>query len=258
MTLASWAGRAQELLDRVDPRYTRCRLDVPIDRCVHYAGFRYGGEDYNVYETYLRDLQSGPVRDARRRLVDFLRHYRPRHMAEALGIGSLERAYPIWEYPWRYPRGSRGWRDAPNDCPDIVTHFAEEGVLTHRIDEEFFWLERALERMRREGYRTERACVSALRLRFDGGGVSYLLLDGNHRVAALSSLGHRTVRVRLRAGADVIAGAAADWPGVRSGRFTRADAVAIMDAYRNGNRRPRTHEEPARFLGPAGWSELYA
>ena len=133
------------------------------------------------------------LRQARRRFIDFLRHYRPRHFADALGI-SLSRPLPLWVYPWDgAPPGdlhTHGWRDTPDDCPDILTHFSPLGIPSVRIDEEFMWLERSIRSISEHGYRaTEFGPAHALELRRHDHTSAYLLLDGNHRAGALVALG---------------------------------------------------------------------
>lgn len=227
--------------------------EVDISACVHYCGFRYGGGTYHPYESYIRDLIGGAsVQRARSRLVDFLRHYRPHHFAEALGC-ELSREYPLWSHPWKRRLPRPAWLDRPEDCPDILTHFSPKGILSSRIDEECGWLERALKRMREEGYRPDKfRHVVGVELEPADGPSTFLLTDGNHRVAALSALGE--VRVKLQhpmlepvaREKDV-----ASWPQVRAGRYTADDSLRVFAAYRLGNHRYRTTELPARVITSA-------
>jgi hypothetical protein len=237
----------------------RPALDVAIEDCVHFCGFRYGRGEYNAYETYLIELSRGSsVTSARRRFVDFLRHYRPRHLGEALGL-ALSREYPLWGYPWRVGDPPPAWRKDPDECPDILTHFSPTGILSYRIDEEFVWLERALVRLRREGYRPStqgRAVGTELRAK---GGSTYLLTDGNHRVSALAALGMQRVLLARALRTPVVCEDQVErWPGVRRGRYTVDDALRVFAAYRSGNHSYRTTEQPAPLLAPAAWESLYS
>src|SRR5262245_35487308 len=112
------------------------KREVPLDACVHYCGFRYGRNEYNPYESYQVALRRGvSVREVRRQFIDFVRHYRPRNFGDALGI-KLSRAYGLWAYPWSDvdPRDlKRGWCNAVDECPDILTHFCEAGISSLKI-----------------------------------------------------------------------------------------------------------------------------
>ena len=234
--------------------------DAAIADCVHYCGFRYGRREYNPYETYLVELVSGiGVAKARRRLIEFLRHYRPRHFAEALGC-ELSREYPLWSYPWRRKPPQPAWRERPDECPDILTHFSEQGIPSHRIDEEFMWLERALSRLKQDGYQPEtQGYVVGIDLQGMDGRSAFLLRDGNHRVAALSALGN--VQVRLRRSWRVPAVREAEverWPQVRAQVYTADDAQRVFQAYLRGNHRFVTSVDPAPLLAPPGWELQFA
>ena len=83
------------------------RRTVAIADCVHFCAYRYGRGETNPYEQYAIGLAAGDPLDAvRSRFVDYLQHFRPRDLGEALGV-DLSRAYPLWALPWRSPRSSR-------------------------------------------------------------------------------------------------------------------------------------------------------
>lgn len=235
------------LVSRLPPN-----AEIPIARCVHYGAFPFGGNAYNPYESYIRALVSGtPREEAREELIDFLRHYRPRHMAEALGGIGLAVRHPLWSFPW-WPSPRLGvapaWHDDPNASPDILTHFSDAGILAFRIEEEFCWLERALYAISTEGYRPDNfGAVLAAPLEAEDGRIVYLLRDGNHRVAALSALGHATVAVRL-VRHPVREREVDAWPGVAAGPYSRQDALGVFFAYFDGNRCFRTTDRAAPIL----------
>lgn len=230
------------------------RLEIPINRCVHFCGFRYGPGFFNPYENYLRNLVDGvEIRLAREQFIEFLRYYRPHHMAEALGI-DLSKEYPLWIYPWRYFSrrqfsAQRAWFESPNRCPDILTHFSQAGILAFRIEEEFVWLERALYSISREGYQPVRygyAKVAQL-VRSNGEKVC-LMLDGNHRLSALSALKHRTMIVQLGIGDIVKEENCEHWYGVKRGFYHVQDALKIFHAYFEGQHTYQRSKESARIL----------
>ena len=239
--------------------------EISIDRCVHYCGFRYGVGDYNPYESYLIDLQEQvPVSVARRGFIEFLSHYRPLHMGQALGSDGLSKEYPLWLYPWQHFDPSsynlrRGWCATPNSCPDIMTHFCESGILLLRVEEEFVWLERALNSIYENGYQPEQQndYISTRQFcRLDGES-RYLLMDGNHRVSAMSALGFKAVTVHQKPTDIVYEKDSDSWYGVRHGFYSRDDALRIFHAYFEGNKNYRTTEKPAPIIGPDQWELMY-
>ena len=229
---------------------------VSLSNCVHYSAFRYGRDEYNPYETYLVQIANGiPPESAQSTFTEFLQHYRPRHLGEALGCGgALTKQYPMWNFPWDEINPARfnfrtGWHTDPSDSPDILTHFSESGILRYRIDEEFFWLERAFHSIKLNGYHPWRqwSFIRARTLRRGDGTEAHLLTDGNHRAAAMSALGYDSARV-YQTSRKILETECDRWPGVRSGHFTRDDALAIFRAYFNGNVNYRTAVSPAGII----------
>ncbi len=224
---------------------------VPIARCVHYAAFRYGCEEYHPYESYLRGVEAGlPLSDVRNRFVRFLQYYRPRHFGQALGI-CLQHEIPLWNYPWQNFTSGPAWLRRPEECPDILTHFSEEGIPWSRITEEFDWLERAFASIRTHGYQPKRfGCpIRVRRLVRSDGKAAYLVLDGNHRLSALSALGQKHVQVRWSFLETQNERSSREWYQVRTGRYTNADALKVFHAYFEGNQSLETTIVPAPLLG---------
>lgn len=226
------------------------RVTVPIRDCVHYGAFRYGRDEPHPYETYARTLvRTGDRAGAREGLVSFLRHYRPRDLGQALGI-KLGATHGLWHYPWdrRLPDND-GWFDDPLGFPDIVTQYCDEGILWFRIEQEFFWLERAIYSIRRFGYRPEPAHPIWTRpLVGTDGSTVHLVLDGNHRLSALAALGQTTVEVSYFPHTVVREAGLAAWPQVRTGIFSPADARAVFRAYFTGNQNIVTTDLAAPLL----------
>lgn len=226
------------------------RVTVPISRCVHYGAFRYGRDERHPYESYVRRLaRDGNRRAARDELIEFLRHYRPETFGDAVGV-TLKGRHGLWHFPWsKHLPENNGWFEDPLGYPDIVTQFCAEGILWFRIEQEFFWLERAFYSIRRHGYKPGGVGgVIGWRFRRADGEEAFLLLDGNHRVSALAALGHATVELMYFPRATVRETEAARWPQVASGLFSAADARNVFNAYFEGNAKVRTTEVAARLL----------
>jgi hypothetical protein len=241
-------------LRKLANRFVRVqKKGIAISECVHYCGFPYGRKSFNPYEQYVRSIaERGDHRQRREAFIDFLQFYRPRNMDEALAITSSTPA-PLWIFPWNeVPRdareGTRGWVDDPDDAPDILTHFSEKGILEWRILEEFCWLERAFSSIRRFGYQpdTYNSFIHLLPLVRETGERRYLVLDGNHRLCALSTLGFTKCTAVVEK--PVLAENVHCWPGVIGGFYSSGDALMLLDAYFNRSPKWRTTDIPARVL----------
>lgn len=238
------------VLQRLGFRWLARVETVAVADCVHFAGFRYGRNEINPYENYVAALVRGEaVESARTCFIEFLQHYRPRHLGEALRV-ELERSYPLWYYPWSRRLPGPGWRDDPAQVPDIITYFSERGILRSRIEEEFRWLEQCLDSIRRNGYQPVRFSgdPKTRRLVAADGRVRHIVHDGNHRLAVLAALGVRKVPVRWVSLMTVHESDLLKWPGVVANGFTIDDARKIFRAYFTGNKVARTTAQPADLI----------
>jgi hypothetical protein len=248
--LRSIKGRIRRLID--GPREPRLELlSIPIDRCRHYNGYKYGSSAFNPYENYIVGMQQGVDRAVlRARFEDFLRHFRPRDLGELLQV-PLSRRVPMWVYPWdaRAPiRPNGGWIENAAEIDDIITHFSEQGIQRSKIAGEYFWLERALDTIATQGYRPQQfSYINVLELR-DGNESVYIVKDGNHRLSSLVAFGHTHVAVSCDASETVDLAKCVRWPHVVSGLYSVADARALVRAYFTGVTGFRRAEVPAEIL----------
>jgi hypothetical protein len=234
--LRSIKSRIRGLVDR--PRRPRPQLlTIPIERCRHYNGYKYGSSAFNPYENYIVGMHQGIDRAVlRARFEDFLRYFRPRDLGELLQV-PLSQPVPMWVYPWDAwapIRPNGGWLDTATSVEDIITHFSAEGIQRSKIDGEYFWLERALATIATIGYQPEQfSFIDVLELR-DGGESVYIVKDGNHRLSSLVAFGHTHVVVSRDANETVDVEQCTRWPHVSSGLYSPADARALVRAYFNG------------------------
>jgi hypothetical protein len=224
---------------------------VRIADCVHPCAFRYGRDEFNPYENYVAGLARGrPRAELRARIFDFLRHYRPADVGEALGVATSRRV-PLWQLPWKSWRKlvrPGGWTSSLEDVLDLLTYFCPQGIRWTRVAEEFHWLERSWHAISREGYRPERYGYIEVFELADAQGSSFLVLDGNHRLASLHAAGAATVLVRRRPFRVARRRWAAFWPLVLSGHVSLDDARTIFDAFRRGNANIQRAPQPAALL----------
>jgi hypothetical protein len=221
---------------------------IPIDRCYHFRGFRYGGFGNNPYEDYIVGLSRQEERASLRWVfAQRMLSCRPNRLGLALQIDIVD--WPLWAYPWRRRKGRTGWEVAdPKDNPDIVTYFCAAGVLASHINREFGWLDNAWNRIRDQGYRPrEFGHVTCLELVGDSAS-SYIVLDGNHRLSALHATGAVDVEARVSPLRRVRRSAASRWPRVRDGSMSLADALVVFDRYFLERNLPMLALNPARLL----------
>ena len=207
------------------------RLSVNIQDCVHFRGFRYGGFGNNIYEDYVVGLaENAPRNSLRETFTRRVLAYNGHDFASALNI-PLTRDYSPWIYPWTLRSMSQKVTPpSAHDNPDIICHHSLQGVLASHINREFQWLERAFAAMK-EGYKPEqRGYVCLMRMK-GREGTRYLVLDGNHRIAAMHALGIGEVMADVQTPILASIHLSRLWPGVLCGTYLHDDAVAIFQRY---------------------------
>lgn len=225
--------------------------NISIADCVHHCGFRYGRDEFNPYENYIRGLATGQaIHELRAQFVDFIRHYRPQDIGEALGVAT-SRSVPLWHLPWKSWRvlsRPRGWQSSPSGVVDLLGYFCPQGIEWLRIEEEFGWLENAFFSIKQKGYQPQNfSYIEVFELRAEVNS-RFLVIDGNHRLSALHALGVRQVQVRQRLFRKARRDLARYWPLVLSGHIQYCDAINIFDAYFHGNASPIQSPLAARII----------
>lgn len=178
-------------------------------------------------------------------LFRYYLHFRPRNAAEHLGLEAthpaLEAAPEAAFFPWETPPSAealarrRSALAAENRSHgfslDAGHGFHHFGPVSEKKGElELVRLARILAAIRDQGFRllpgASGLCTARILCR--GGDWRALVVNGQHRVAALAALGHRTAPIFPLP--DVIRREeASNWAGVRAGVFTLAQAHAVFD-----------------------------
>lgn len=222
--------------------------------CVHYCGYKYGSNAYNPYENYINGLKNGtPLSEVRNNFINHLRCYRPKSLEQALGVTNHTENHPLWAFPWNscvefYKSNTNGWHSDPNEYVDIMTMFSSKGILDFRIQQEFYWLERAFARLSSEGFQPKKynTPLNVLELVSKDEGKRYLVLDGNHRISALVALGIEYAEMQVVSTVDERL--VNTWKGVKEGKYTINDALLIFKRYFIGNGEPNFACEPAFII----------
>ena len=234
--------------------------DIEISKCVHYCGFFYSKKSFNPYMNYIETIHNNNnnnnnnnnFKKAREKFIDFLKYYRPLDMSDALGI-NLSIFVPLWIYPWRFYSKKkffkkRGWFKNPEDCPDILTHFSENGILKSRIDEEFFWLERAYSSILKDGYNPKKYknYIEVIELIKEDNSKKYLVVDGNHRISVMGVVGNEKARVIILK--RIYEKKINNWFAVKNGYISKDDSLLIFNSYFFGNKKYKTTNNPAKII----------
>jgi hypothetical protein len=237
-------------------RKKTAKIEVKVSQCVHYCCFRYGHNEYNPYETYIRRLHNDEGETViRAEFIYFLLHYRPRCFGEALGI-NLSKQYPLWIYPWEKKQEylainpTAGWLENPKKIPDIITHFSELGIPMFMIQKEYDWLHGAYKAILENGYKPDLFGYPKGRLLIkENGDYSCLMLDGNHRLSVLSALGYSSLIVEYYPKDSIRISEVDCWQGVKNRFYSQSDAISLFLAYFNGNNNYHTTEISPSILG---------
>lgn len=240
------------------------RRMAALSDCVSFHAFHYERRSVHPLQKYAIGLVEGAdIRELRAQYLEFLRYYRPVNAAQAWGLPDLDASLPMWIFPWKRALqhdfvGRRAWRDSPVRCRDVLTNFSDEGILSYRLEEEWMWSERTHDSLRLHGYKPSRGVLRAHTLFADDGRMAHLLMDGNHRAAALCAQGIETVEIWSERKFQVYENQVEKWPGVVSGQFSRASALQIFHRFIDGNDCAVTTNTPAPIVAPPGWLELYS
>lgn len=238
-------------------------MNIAVADCVSFHAYHYSVGSQNPLQKYAIGLAQGTdVRAMRRDFIEFLRYYRPINAAQALGLPDLDPSLPMWIFPWKRALAldfvqRRAWRESSARCHGILTHFSDEGILSYRIEEEWLWLERAYQSLQLRGYQPSRGVLRAHTLHANDNRVAHLLMDGNHRAAALCAQGVERIHILSETRYQIYESEVDRWPGVVSGQYSRAAALQIFHRYIEGNTCTRTTDATAPIIAPQGWLDLH-
>jgi hypothetical protein len=257
--LQSTRKRFKALLTKAFYAQNSFFVTVSICQCRHFCAFKYGSGSFNPYENYIVGLHEGkPFGELQKRFIDFLMYYRPRDFAEVFDI-ELTRHLPLWLYPWDRSRRfnpNNGWLDNLDEVPDIITHFCERGIKRSRIEEEFFWLERAYSSISKQGFNPQKnTYIEALEFS-KGNEKVYLLTDGNHRVSALAALGYKEVMIKVKESIQWDGENHRKWFQVRFGKYSEQDAINLFNVYFVGVNGFRRSNQPAKIIEDISLSQI--
>lgn len=211
--------------------YQKTIKNIPIQKCIHYRGYRYGLFTQNIYEDYIYDLH------LKNDLIKYRKKFLYRIIAnvafnfsEVLQI-KLKKNYIPFYYPWSFKSINEYELSAINN-PDIICHSSKEGILISHINREFYWLDRAYNTIKNNGYNPRKfGYIRVLELRRSKEDIRYIVTDGNHRISSLSVLGESHVKAVILKNPMLHRNLSNIWPQVVLGNFNMHDALSIFDRY---------------------------
>jgi hypothetical protein len=224
---------------------------IPIKQCRHYCGFRYGSDSFNPYENYITGLHKRqPINKLKKDFEDFLIFYRPQNFGDIFNI-KFSKHIPLWIYPWQYGydfNPNNGWLEDINKVPDIITHFCKQGIKKSRIEEEYFWLERAYNLMKQVGYQPENnSCIQVFELKKKKESV-FIVKDGNHRLSSLSALGYKEVIVKRYLLEGINETNYKNWHQIKISNYSEQDALMLFNTYILGVNDFKRAVEPGKII----------
>jgi hypothetical protein len=262
-----------DALHRVEPEQP-VLVDVPLDRCRSLGCMAFPAlpDGDNPYILTAREYLAGRVQSYEGSPLEaYFATVRPASGADLVelpqgGSSILSRMDPILvDLPWlRAPgpevRDSRFQDMARDACEAGHDLTGEDGwnhvgpVSRRKGEMEFARLVALVESIAAHGYLDLPDNMAVMGLLLVGEDRSVLQVwGGQHRAAALAALNHPSIPLKLLRRWVHRRASVADWPGVASGAFSKAEALHVFDRVLAG-RLP--HFAAARW--PRAWTELAA
>ena len=210
-------------------------VDVPMVVCVGFTGFPFRPDGWHylveLLRQYDRDQELCVEESVLRRFHDRFQPDSSSHLVLD-HEPSVRFRTPLGILPWGSFRKGFGLNGSlPKDWVRSRWRGPSPAEV---VSDEFRRFTDVYESIKRRGYTPWRdGFAGGTFLRKLTGEFRYVVLQGNHRVAAMSHLGYRSVTMRAVRGRHVIIDEvdAPHWHYVRTGACTLEDAIAYFNAY---------------------------
>lgn len=237
LELLSFQRKIKEFFYRFLSHRSFSITTIPVSKCRHYCGFKYGCNSLNPYENYIIGLHTKrSINDLRKNFENFLMYYRPQCFADIFDI-ELSKHIPLWIYPWDNStnfNSNNGWIDDVDKVIDIITHFCELGIKKSQIQKEYFWLERAYNQISTIGYQPNKfSYIEVFEISKKDESI-FVVKDGNHRLSSLVALGYKEVMVKQYLHETVKVEDYKKWFQVILGTYSEHEALSLVNAYFKG------------------------
>ena len=244
--------------------YSTFVIDVPVSDCRNKLGFAYRPDGVHPLVRTARAYAAGKAScyDGSPLQV-FRRHFQPTNAAEKYGIyegASRELLASLPNglvHPWEDRSFAKQRQKAHHSANrDRVQYGLEQLDDPHATPDaekgafEFDRLAQLVDSVREKGYRRTNLpsgdIIGKLLIR-PGEGARYIVFGGRHRAAVLAALGYDRIPLRMRFSKFPTIDDVDEWPHVRSGLFTRDQAIDIYNRLWDGQ--PPTGAVPPEWQG---------
>lgn len=234
----------------------RNAMYVDLERIVNRAGFAYGGSFWHPFVAALEQHLDDPGLPYERSVLHaFYERFQPRTVHELLFDDAAVSRRTLAGWPaieplidvWPVTAAHVAWGMSSSDGRSELPHSQYRGPTSELFGAKHLRrVVEAYESFQREGYRPDAYGFVSGYFITDSDDYRFVLGHGNHRMAALSVLGHRRVAVTLReAHPPVVERQRLDrWTRPRGGLLERDEAIAVFEQLLVGDSRER-----ARRLG---------
>lgn len=211
--------------------------EVPIEICTNPMGYSFAQDGWNYLMEQLREFDSKEnlqIEDSI--LYKFHQQYQPKDMSELPFSAGLKVAFKpgLSIYPWgSFNIEKSNYGGKAKDAYRTRFYGPSDFAL---VEKDFFNLRSLYEYMKVHGYRPwyfKNAFIGGVFLERENGQKKFVVLQGNHRTAILSHLGHKKILVRYHPGyykciheKDINS-----WYYVKSGDCSIEDALAYFDCF---------------------------
>lgn len=212
-------------------------VEVPIEICSNHMGFSYGKDGWHYLIECLKEFdQDENLKPEDSILFRFYQYYQPTSTFDMVGHkGNDVKFSPLLGiYPWGTFR-TESSKDGGSPKNRFTSRHVGPSDL-NLVRNTFYNLLSLYKDIRLNGYRPwdfKRAFVGGTFLKKSNGQLRYIILQGNHRTAILSHLGHKSVLTRYLQGhyrlideRDV-----SNWYYVKTGECSVDDALAYFNAF---------------------------
>ncbi len=223
--------------------YKPVALEVPVNKIINPLGYKFGSNDYNPFVQTLRNQALKYEVSALKKYYD---NFQPSNAAEALGA-NFHKPFKLNELPAYSCRFLTPWSSHTPESAikqvqiDTLNENREYGNLNIGIEGgdllhgpvklekgeiEFKRLKRVFDSIKKNGYKRNNSLDGDIKVYLlkKGDEYRYLILSGNHRLAAAVALGMEYIPVRLLAYHIINLDDIDSWPQVRIGLWDKENA----------------------------------
>jgi hypothetical protein len=246
-------------------------IEVSLSDCRNRKGFPYSKDGPHPFVRTARAYAEGHVNSYQESpLQQYYDHYQPKNAAEALALPGDPSPMLLAAPPYGVvvPWEGRALADARNRCDqtakresrahgaNLLLEHGTSGVGPVSLEKgvlEFSRLARLVDGIRANGYvRSNKpdGDIVVKPLLWDDQGFRFVLKVGKHRAAVLAALGFDRIPVRMKFGKVAKMENVDQWPHVRDGLFSPAQALELFRRIWEGE--PPPNAVPPSWMGIGG------